>query len=60
MASKNKDVLTIPFEELPDEDKQVITKALEQYQDKCLVSYSRTRDNKIIQKYPLPRVLLHG
>ena len=24
------------------------------------MSYTKTRDNKVIQKYPLPRVLLHG
>ena len=27
---------------------------------KCLLSYTKTRDNTIVQKYPLPRVLLHG
>ena len=26
----------------------------------CLLSYTKTRDNTIVQKYPLPRVLLHG
>ena len=25
-----------------------------------MLSYTKTRDNTIIQKYPLPRVLLHG
>ena len=24
------------------------------------MSYTKTRDNKVIQKYPLPRVLMHG
>ena len=24
------------------------------------MSYTKTRDNKVVQKYPLPRVLLHG
>ena len=24
------------------------------------VSYTKTRDNKVVQKYPLPRVLIHG
>jgi hypothetical protein len=24
------------------------------------LSYTKTRDNKVIQKYPLPRVLIHG
>ena len=25
-----------------------------------MLSYTKTRDNTIVQKYPLPRVLLHG
>ena len=25
-----------------------------------MLSYTKTRDNRIIQKFPLPRVLLHG
>ena len=26
----------------------------------CLLSYTKTCDNKVVQKYPLPRVLIHG
>ena len=36
------------------------TKAIEEFQNKCLLSYTKTRDNKVVQKYPLPRVLMHG
>ena len=50
----------VPYEDLPDGDKDVISKAIEEFQNKCLLSYTKTRDNKIIQKYPLPRVMLHG
>ena len=50
----------VPYEDLPGEDKDVISKAIEEFQNKFLLSYTRTRGNKIIQKYPLPRVLLHG
>ena len=25
-----------------------------------MLSYTKTHDNKVLQKYPLPRVLLHG
>ena len=25
-----------------------------------MLSYTKTHDNKVVQKYPLPRVLLHG
>ena len=50
----------VPYEDLPNEDKDVISKAIEEFQNKCLLSYTKTRDNTIVQKYPLPRVLLHG
>ena len=50
----------VPYEDLPDEDKDVISKAIEEFQNKCLLSYTKTRDNKVVQKYALLRVLLHG
>ena len=50
----------VTYEDLPDEDKDVISKAIEEFQNMCLLSYTKTRDNKVVQKYPLPRVLLHG
>ena len=50
----------VPYEDLPDGDKDVIDKAIEEFQNKCLLSYTKTRDNTIVQKYPLPRVLLLG
>jgi len=50
----------VPYEDLPDEDKDVISKAIEEFQNKCLLSYTKTCDNKVVQKYLLPRVLMHG
>ena len=50
----------VPYEDLPDEDKNVIDKAIEEFQNKCSLSYTKTRDNKVVQKYSLPRVLMHG
>ena len=50
----------VPYVDLPDEDKDVIGKAIEKFQNKCLLSYTKIRDNKVVQKYPLPRVLMHG
>ena len=50
----------VPYEDLHDEDKNIIGKAIEEFQNKCLLSYTKTRDNKVVQKYLLPRVLLHG
>ena len=59
-AYNNNDILMVPYEDLPDGDKDIISKAIEEFQNKCLLSYTKTRDNTIVQKYPLPRVLLHG
>ena len=53
-------ILMVSYEDLPDEDKDVISKAIEEFQNKCLLSYTKTHDNKVVQKYPLPRVLIHG
>ena len=56
----NDDILMVHYEDLPDEDRDTINKAMEEFQKKCLLSYTKTRDSTIIQKFPLPRVLLHG
>ena len=58
-AHNNRDILIVPYEDLPDDDKDVIGNAIEEFQNKCLLSYSKTRDNKVVQKYPLIRVLAH-
>ena len=60
MVHNNNDILMLHYEDLPDGDKGVISKATEEFQNKCLLSYTKTRDNTIVQKFPLPRVLLHG
>ena len=49
-----------PYEDLPNGDKDIINKPIEEFQNKCLLSYTKTRDNKVVQKYPLSRVLIHG
>ena len=60
MAAHNNDnILMVHYEDLPDGDKDAIGKAIEEFQNKCLLSYTKTRDNIIVQKFPLPRVLLH-
>jgi hypothetical protein len=56
----NKDILMVTYEDLPDEDKDIIKKAMVEFKNKCLMSYMKSRDNKIIHKYPLSRVLMHG
>ena len=59
-GSNNNDILMLHFEDLPDGDKGIISKATEEFQNKCLLSYTKTHVNTIVQKFPLPRVLLHG
>jgi hypothetical protein len=59
MVTHNRDILTVPYEELQD-DKDIIGKAMEELQNKCLMSYTKTCENKVIQKYPLPRILINS
>ena len=52
-------ILKVNLEDLPDDQKALIKQAAEEFREKCLLSYSRTRDS-VVQKTPLPSVLLHG
>ena len=60
VVHNNDNILMVHYKDLPDEDKDTINKAIEEFQKKCLLSYTKARDSTIIQKFPLPRVLLHG
>ena len=40
----------VTYKDLLDGDKDVISKAIEEFQNKCLLSYTKTRDNTIVQK----------
>ena len=44
----NDDILMVHYEDLPDGDKGIINEATEEFQKKCLLSYTKTRDNTII------------
>jgi hypothetical protein len=55
----NQTILKVNLEDLLDEQRALINKTTEEFREKCLLSYSRTR-NSVVQKTPLPRVLLHG
>ena len=55
----NQMILKVNLEDLPDDQKALIEQAAEEFREKCLLSYSRMHDS-VIQKTPLPRVLLHG
>jgi hypothetical protein len=52
-------ILKVNLEDLPNDQKALIEQAAKELREKCLLSYSRTRDS-VIQKTPLPSVLLHG
>ena len=56
----NNNILMLNYEDLPDGDKDIISKATEEFQNKCLLSYTKTRDNTIVQKYPLPESYCTG
>ena len=52
-------ILKVNLEDLPDDQKAIIEQAAKEFREKCLLSYSRTRDS-VIQKTPLASILLHG
>ena len=60
MASEinNDHVLDVSMAELPDNYKDLVLQACEQYQRKCLMSFSKNKSNKVFQKQSMPRVLL--
>jgi hypothetical protein len=43
---KNKDILMVAYKNLPDEDKDIINKAMVQFQNKCLMSYTKSHDKQ--------------
>ena len=55
----NQTILKVNLEDLPDDQKVLIDKAVEEFKEKCLLSYSTTCDS-VIQKTALPSVLLYG
>jgi hypothetical protein len=55
----NQTILRVNLEDLSDDQKALIEQAIEEFREKCLLSYSRTHDS-VVQKTPLPSILLHG
>jgi hypothetical protein len=53
-------ILNLTFEELPEEWRNTIERAMQQFKDKCMLSYAKDHEGKIYQKTYLPRVLLDG
>ena len=56
----NKNVLNVTLDELPDQMKELVVTAVNQYQEKCLLSFSKNRDRKVIQNTLFPRVIMEG
>jgi hypothetical protein len=46
----NKNVLNVTLDELPGQLKDLVVTAVNQYQEKCLLSFSKNRDRKVTQK----------
>jgi len=57
---ENKNVLNVTLDKLPDQLKELVTTAVNQYQEKYLLSLSKNRDNKVYQKTLFSRVILEG
>ena len=53
-------MLNVTLDELPDSLKELVQTTVNQYQEKCLLSFSRTRDKKVYEKTLFPRVILEG
>ena len=51
-------MLNVTIEELLDSLKELVETTMDQYQEKCLLSFSRTRDKKVYQKTLFLRVIL--
>jgi hypothetical protein len=53
-------IINVTFEKLPEEWRNTIESAMQQFKDKCMLSYAKDHEEKIYQKTYLPRVLLDG
>jgi hypothetical protein len=54
----NAQVLDVTMDELPENMKEMVQQACDQFQHKCLMSFSKNKSNRVFQKRSLPRVLL--
>ena len=56
----NDQVLNVAMDDLPEDLKTLVETAIEEYRNKCLLCFTKTRDQAVIQKTRLPRTLLDG
>jgi len=54
----NAQVLDVTMDELPENMKELVQQACDQFQHKCLMSFSKNKSNRVFQKQSLSRVLL--
>jgi hypothetical protein len=54
------DVMVVTFEELSIEKQLQLKEAIEQFQQKCLMSFSKNRSGVPFLKADMPRVLMPG
>jgi pantothenate kinase type III len=54
------DVMDVTFEELSTEQQLPLKEAIEQFQQKCLMSFSKNRSGVPFLKSDMPRVLMPG
>jgi hypothetical protein len=57
---KIEDVVDVTLEELSTEHQLQLKEAIDQYQQKCLMSFSKNRSGVPFLKSDMPRVLLPG
>jgi hypothetical protein len=57
---ENENLLNVTLNELLDSLKELVETAMNQYQEKCLLSFSRTMDKKVYQKTLFLRIILEG
>jgi hypothetical protein len=54
------DVMDVTFEELSTEQQLQLKEAIEQFQQKCLISFSKNRSGVSFLMSDMPRVLMPG
>jgi hypothetical protein len=48
MENNNDQILNVTMEDLPDELKALVEQVVQQYQEKCLLSFSNSHDWRVI------------
>jgi hypothetical protein len=54
------DSYDVTLDDLPDDLLKMVEEARDRYMEKCLLSFSKNKSNKVYKKQSLPRILLPG